>query len=165
MGNRCSPYKSRRRSHAKRAHRCLLAARKLGLRSCFHPAVGRLGDRMRDGIRERATDLTWSQNHFLSHTRLFIFIFIYLFLYCITVYKIQGPGLFLVSVTLRSCPFLMCSLWYLIHKLIQINVELLWSGNYVLSFNAGSCVIGQLARFPFQFVGIMQLLDKKLGEA
>lgn len=31
-------------------------------------------------------------------------------------------------------------------------------------FSAGSCVTGQLARFPFQFVGIMQLLDKKLGE-
>lgn len=45
----------------------------------------------------------------------------------------QGPGLFLVSVTFRtssrhSCPLLMCSLWYLTYKLIQINVELCGQG-------------------------------------
>lgn len=95
MGNRCSPYKSRRHSHAKRAHRCLLAARKLGLRSCFHPAVGRLEDRMRDGIRVKSNGIDLvSESLSVAHTAIYFYFYLIIFTlhYCL-----QDTGSWIVS--------------------------------------------------------------------
>lgn len=142
MGNRCSPYKSRRRNHA------LLAARKLGLRSCFHPAVGRLADRMRDGIRVKSNGLD-------------LVLFVFTLHYCL-----QDTGSWIVS-----CVSDITQLSFFDVQPLVFNTQTHPNkcGTFVVRelcpvFSAGSCVTGQLARFPFQLVGIMQLLDKKLGE-
>lgn len=109
---------------------------------------------MRDGIRVKSNGLD-------------LVLFIFTLHYCL-----QDTGSWIVSCVSDITYLLMSQLSFFDVQPLVFNTQTHPNtcGTFVVRelcpvVSAGSCVIGQLARFPFQFVGIMQLLDKKLGEA